>query len=628
MPNAPGPSGVDLFRLAVDLSPSGMLAVDETGAILLVNREIERLFGYPRDELIGKSVDMLVPERFRTRHPEFRGHFFSLPQARPMGMGPDLYGLRKDGTEVPVEIGLNPVRTPERLVVLASVVDIGARKRAEQRFQAAVESSPSGMVMTDEAGTILLVNHEVERLFGHSRNELIGRPVEMLVPARLRPIHPRHRAQFYTDPGSRPMGMGRELYGLRKDGTEIPIEIGLNPIRTDEGMCVLSSIVDVTERRRVEEQLRQSQKLEAIGTLAGGIAHDFNNILLSIIGHTELAQRPAVNELQRADLDQVLKAAERGRRLVQRILAFSRPGEIRRTSMAIERPVHEALQLLRASLPTTIEMREILDPEAPIVQSDETQIHQMLMNLATNAAHAMPEGGVLEVRLGPFQVSDAFASSHPSLSPGLYARLSVKDTGHGMPPEVAERAFEPFFTTKPTGTGTGLGLSVIHGIVQSHGGAIEIQSRPNEGTRVDIYLPAHVASPLDRDNHEKKLDSDRPHILVVEDEEDLILMLRRQLHSLGYRVTTHTSSVEALEDFRARPADFHLLITDNTMPRLTGLALAQEIRSLRSDLPILLISGLAETSDPDELKRKGITRLLSKPHTSRQLGEVIEELLP
>ena len=628
MPETRDHSGVDLFQLAVDLSPSGMLAVDEAGTILLVNREIERLFGYRREELLGKPLELLVPDRFRAGHPGFRKQYFADPRSRPMGVGRDLYGLRKDGSEVPVEIGLNPVRTPERVVVLASVVDISARKRAEQRFQAAVESSPSGMVMTDEGGTILLVNREVERLFGYARDELIGKPVEMLVPERYRAVHPVHRARFYTDPRSRPMGIGRELFGLRKSGGEVPIEIGLNPIHTDEGTYVLSSIVDITERRRDEEQRRQSQKLEAIGTLAGGIAHDFNNILLSIIGHTELAQRPAVNVQQKADLDQVLKAAERGRQLVQRILTFSRQGEVKRSPLRLERPVRELLQLLRASLPTTIEMRQILDPDTPEVLSDDTQIHQVLMNLATNAAHAMPEGGVLEVRLGRFQANEAFAAVHPDLGPGPYARLSVRDTGTGMPPEVAERVFEPFFTTKPTGMGTGLGLSVIHGIVQSHGGAIEIQTGPNQGTRVDVYLPAHEAGSVNPAGEEQAPDAThRRHVLVVEDEEDLVLMLKRQLHGLGYRVTAHASSIEALEDFLARPGDFDLLITDNTMPRMTGLNLAAEVHRARPALPILLISGLADTANQAELQAKGITKLLAKPHTGKQLGEAISELL-
>jgi len=492
----------------------------------------------------------------------------------------------------------------------------------------AVELSPSGMVAVDSAGVIVLVNREVERMFGYSREELLGRSVDMLVPMRLGAEHPTYRTHFFRHPESRPMGMGRDLHGVRKDGREVPVEIGLNPVPTPNGTVVLASVVDITARRKLDEQLRQSQKMEAIGTLAGGIAHDFNNILLGIIGHTELALATGGNPSQlRADLEQVLKAADRGRQLVQRILLFSRHRGTAQAPVRLERTVRDALQLLRPSLPTTIEIREWMDPNTPEVLSDETQVHQILMNLATNAAHAMPEGGTLEVRLEPFTVTAAFAAAHPEAKAGLHARLSVADTGTGMPSEIAGRVFEPFFTTKAPGVGSGLGLSVVHGLVQEHRGVIEIQSEVGAGTRIDIYLPAAItiadASPKSGDD----AGTGRKHILLVEDEEALALMLKRQVTALGYQVTVHTSSVTALEDFTNRPDAFQLLITDNTMPRMTGLTLAQHILDARPDLPVLLVSGLAETASPQTLYDRGIRRLLAKPHTGRELADAIRELI-
>jgi PAS domain S-box-containing protein len=499
-------------------------------------------------------------------------------------------------------------------------------------FRLAFDLSPAGMLALDVSGSILLVNREVERLFGYTREELVGAPVERLIPERFRAAHPGHRAMFFGAPETRPMGAGRDLFGLRKDGAEVPIEIGLNPVHSGTGMFVLASIVEISARRRIEEQFRQSQKLEAIGTLAGGVAHDFNNILFSIMGYAELAQChvPGDPRLQ-ADLGQVLKAAERGRQLVQRILTFSRRREVARAAIRLEAPIREALQLLRASLPATIEMRSTLDPDTPAVVSDETEIHQVVMNLATNSAHAMPEGGVLELRLGPFEPGEEFAKRHPEVRPGRYVRLTVKDSGGGMSEEVLRRAFEPFFTTKPPGTGTGLGLSVIHGIVRNHGGVIELHSQPGEGTRVDLYLPA-ADEPVRRDEGEGAPSASAAprraaHLLVVEDEQDLATMLKRQIEELGYRVTLHTSSVDALEDFRARPGDFQLLVTDNTMPRMTGLALTEHILRARPDLPVLLISGLAETADPRALAARGIRRLLHKPHTWDDLSKAIRELL-
>jgi PAS domain S-box-containing protein len=504
--------------------------------------------------------------------------------------------------------------------------------RQHELLRLAVDLSPAGMLVVDGSGTILLVNREIERLFGYERDELIGKPVDELVPERLRGRHPAFRAHYMMTPAARPMGAGRDLHGLRKDGTEFPVEIGLNPIHTDQGFLVLGSVVDITARRAMENQLRQSQKLEAIGTLAGGIAHDFNNLLHGIVGHTELLLRRVKEDPQlRADLDQILRAAERGRQLVQRILTFSRQSELPRVPTRLDRPIREALGLLRASLPRTIEIREALDPETPAVLCDETQVQQVVMNLATNAAHAMEEGGELEVTLAPFAPTEAFAGAH-RLEAGVYAHLRVRDSGHGMTAEVLERAREPFFTTKPPGKGSGLGLSMIHGMIQSLGGVLEIASQPGQGTRVDIYLrasetgrPATIAAapgPIERDRA-----SSKPHVLVVEDEKDFAVMLGRQLEAFDYRATVHTSSLEALEDFRARPDDFDVLMTDNTMPRMTGLALAREIRRIRPELPVLMISGLAEGADPAALEASGINRVLRKPHTGREMDEALRQVL-
>lgn len=243
------------FRLAIEAAPTGMLMVDQRGTIVLVNAQTEKLFGYGREELIGAPIEMLVPERLRGRHPGFRAGFFGDPKARPMGGGRDLYGLRKDGTEVPIEIGLNPLRTPDGEFVLSSVVDITERRRAVEQFRLAIEAAPTGMLMVDRGGTIVLVNAQIEALFGYDREELIGRPMEMLVPARYRQSHPGYRAEFFGDAKARPMGGGRDLFGVRKDGTEVPIEIGLNPLQTPDGDFVLSSVVDITERKRRTTEL-------------------------------------------------------------------------------------------------------------------------------------------------------------------------------------------------------------------------------------------------------------------------------------------------------------------------------------------------------------------------------------
>ena len=486
-------------------------------------------------------------------------------------------------------------------------------------FRLAFESSPSGKLVTDEAGTILLVNHETERLFGYGRGELLGQSVDVLVPQRLRARHAADRQSFHGAPQARRMGAGRDLHGLRKDGTEIPIEIGLNPVQTDDGVLILTSIVDITARRALEAQLRQAQKLEAVGTLAGGIAHDFNNLLRSIVGYTELAEEAIADPAVRADLAQVRKAAARGQELVLRMLAFSRPSESQRVPISLTTPVREAVDLLRSTIPSLIEIRWQGDDEAPAVRADGTQMQQVLMNLVTNAAQAIGDrSGRIDVSLTLYRADDAFVAAHPGAARGLYARLSVADTGPGMSEETRQHAFEPFFTTKPVGKGTGLGLSMVHGIVQAAGGVVDIDSRLGVGTTVHVYLPA-VEAPAAIGAPPPTVVATGPHVLFVDDEEAIKELSRRQLENAGFRVSAFSSSLKALEEFRRRPDEFALVVTDNTMPKMSGLQLAQEVLALRPDVRVLLVSGLVDTLAPEVIYQRGIAGLLRKPHTGAQL---------
>jgi PAS domain S-box-containing protein len=631
----PGRSVEKRLRAAVESSPSGLLMVDHNGHIVLVNQEVERLFGYSREELLGKSVDMLVPERFRGNHPGYRGGFFAHPRVRAMGAGRDLYGLRKDGTEVPVEIGLTPVATDEGLFVLSSIVDISARKRAELRFRAAVESSPNGMVMVDTSGKIVLVNREVERMFGYDRAELLGQSIEMLVPERFRGNHPMFRTGFFGNPQTRAMGAGRDLFGLRKDGSELPVEIGLNPIETEEGIFVLSSIVDISarkqaeeQRQQLEEQLRQGHKMQAVGTLAGGIAHDFNNILGAIVGFAEFLRDEVHGEQPQTDLRELLKAAERGKELVERILSFSRRQDRELRPLDLGQAAAEAVRLLRATLPAAVEIKLDVHPETPRVLADATSVHQVLMNLGTNAAHAMPTGGRLELFIQPFYVRDSMARARPDLREGPYALLTARDNGVGMDRAVRERVFEPFFTTKPVGAGTGLGLAVVHGIMRDHGGAVELESEPGQGTSVRCLFPAlSTESTADTTVLPGTPRGRGERILLVEDEETLAEVGKRRLLGFGYRVTVAMESLEALEIFRARPGDFDLVVTDYSMPRLPGIDLAKAMLQLRPDVPILMITGYMEELSPTMVEGAGIRRLLKKPVTAHDLGSAVHEVL-
>ena len=504
------------------------------------------------------------------------------------------------------------------------------REVTDEFIRTAFERCPSGLIVVDRTGLITAVNQEVERLFGYERAELLGQPVEMLVPAHSASGHAALREQYGAHPTTRRMGAGRELFGRHKDGRDIPVEIGLSPVDTPEGTFILGTIVDVSERRSLEERLRQTHKLEAIGNLASGIAHDFNNILLGIIGYAELAREassdsPAVV----SDLDVVVDTARRGRDLVNRILFFTRKSQPSRAPIRLEAPVREAIQLLRATLPPNIEIREGFDASAPDVLADGNELHQIAMNLATNAAHAMKDhGGVLEVWMSPVTVDASFASAHPGTHPGLHVRLSMSDTGTGIPAQVLDRIFDPFYTTKAQGEGTGLGLSVIKQIVLSLAGAIDVTSRIGQGTRFDIYLPAAAPSPTTED---PKVDTGKPalrRILLVEDEQRLARLGQRILESEGFAVSVHTSSMQALEDFRTNSARYDLLITDNTMPHMTGLELVQQVLAIRAEIPVLMVSGIGESMSVEELRKLGVTRLLSKPYQSAELKAAARELMP
>src|SRR2546421_2662216 len=374
------------FRAVVESAPSGMVMMNRAGTIELVNREAERLFGYAREELLGKPIELLVPHRLRERHPGYRIDFFANPQTRAMGAGRDLYGVRKDGTEVPVEIGLNPIETEEGLFVLASVVDITARKRAEARFRAAVESAPSGMVMIDRAGKIILVNREIERLFGHTRDELLGQSIELLVPRRLRERHPGHRADFFANPQTRAMGAGRDLYGVRKDGTEVPVEIGLNPIETDDGTFVLASVVDITERKRAENELhRSNEELERFAYVA---SHDLQEPLRMVGSYVQLLGKRYKGQLD-ADADEfigyALDGALRMQRLIEDLLAFSRVGT-RGQALAptdADSALDRALESLKLATDDT--GATITRDGLPTVTADAGPLEHLFLNLLTNA---------------------------------------------------------------------------------------------------------------------------------------------------------------------------------------------------------------------------------------------------
>jgi len=482
----------ELFRLAVEAFPGGMVVTDPTGAILMVNAEAERLFGYSRQELIGQSVDLLVPPRLREDHSRDRMAFIAAPGVRAMGAGRELFALRKDGSQVPVELGLTPLTTRAGLMILSVIVDITQRKRAETeqkiaqaQFRLAVEACPSGIVMVDAAGRIMMVNAETERMFGYSRRELIGQGVDSLVPTRFRDRHPAFRTAFATNPGVRTMGAGRELFGRRKDNSEFPVEVGLNPIETRDGWAFLSVIVDISERKRAEllvasktrDLERSNAELEEFAYVA---AHELLEPLRTIASYAHLLAERCQGKLdEKADkyIQFVVGGAKRMQSLIVDLLAFSRVGSRAQPlqptpSAAVARQV---IERLRPRIEET--KADIALGVLPVVNADETQLEQLLQNLVGNA---------LKFR----------STAPPRIRVNASRRdgewlFSVEDNGIGIDQQFADRIFQMFQRLHERGKyeGSGIGLAIARKIVDRHGGRIWFESQPGIGTTFYFTLP-------------------------------------------------------------------------------------------------------------------------------------------
>jgi signal transduction histidine kinase/CheY-like chemotaxis protein len=379
-----------------------------------------------------------------------------------------------------------------------------------------------------------------------------------------------------------------------------------------------------------ERQLQQVMKLQAIGTLAGGIAHDFNNILFPIVGYTELTMDDIPADSQaRKNLEEILKATNRAKGLVQQILTFSRQGGQERKPLKVQFLIKEALKLLRATIPSTIEIECNVTDECGPILGDPTQIHQVVMNLCTNAYHAMQQtGGKLEVTLKEIDISYEKSVERVGMKVGPYLELTVKDAGHGMEPEVLERIFEPYYTTKEQGKGTGLGLSVIHGIIKNHGGDISVSSQPGKGTTFSVYLPVIDDIEVETEPRETAAASQgSEHILLIDDEKQIIDIEQQLLERLGYKVTPKTDSEEALEEFAAMPDRYDLVITDMTMPKMTGDQLARELMGIRPDIPVILCTGFNESITEEKALAMGIDKFIMKPIVKDELANAIRTVL-
>ena len=603
------------------------------------NPGAERLYGYTATEVTSRHIEMLIPAEDREREA-------AVVAAVARGERADQYQtrrLRKDGTTVEVSLTLSPIadRTGTIIGVATVARDVTERQRADARFRGLLEAAPDAMVCVDTDGRIALVNAQTERLFGYGRDELVGQPVEILVPDQVRGLHPAHRAWYMADPRPRPMGADMQLAGRRRDGSTFPAEVSLSAIETDEGLLVTSVVRDVTERLEIaaererlrtqaerdkmERQLHQSQRLESLGQLAGGVAHDFNNLLGVISNYAAFAGEEVARQLPggrgqgvRDDIGQVQQAAERAAGLTHQLLAFARQEMIQPRVLNLNEVVLTIEQLLIRTLGEHVELITDLAAALPPVLADPGQIEQVLVNLAVNARDAMPQGGKLIIRTASTGIDDI--ASRGEMPPGQYVELTVSDTGTGIPKDVLDRVFEPFFTTKPKGEGTGLGLATVYGIITQAGGHVRIYSEPGLGTSLTALLPvtaqdiAPVAPPPAEARH-----GHGQTVLVVEDEPAMREVTRRILARNGYHVVAAASGHEALDVLASQLEHIDVLLTDVIMPRMQGKELANKVRILQPAARVVFMSGYTQGLLSEQGVLEPGVHLIEKPFSETTL---------
>jgi PAS domain S-box-containing protein len=627
--------------------PDAVAAVNHQGVIIQVNAQTEALFGYTRDELIGQSVEMLVPERHRPQHHQHRESFHSRPKIRRMGSGLDLYGRRRDGSEFPVEISLSPVATGNGTMVLSVIRDISDRKRIEEELRRAneeldrrktrelrdsqnrlaliVDSSQDAIIGKNLDGIITQWNKGAEQIYGYTATEIIGRNVSVLcppdrpdeIPGILEKIRHGERVEYF------------ESVRMTKDGRRLNMSISVSPIYDAEGRVVGASAIgrDITAQKKIEDQLRQSQKMEAIGRLAGGVAHDFNNLLGIVTACTELL-RGRVDTESLEYVDNIREAANRGASLTRQLLAFSRRQPVQTQILDLNERLKEASKLLKPLMGDDVEIVIPSRAATAIVEADPGQLDQIVLNLAVNSRDAMPRGGKLVIETGVYDLDEAFAHEH-SMTPGRYVMLAVSDNGTGMDEATRSRIFEPFFTTKESGKGSGLGLATVYGIVKQFGGHIWVYSEPSHGTTFKIYLPsAEHKLGLGAEAKAEALPVRREGLALLLAEDDPIMrkLTRKMLEEHGYKVLEAIDGEAALDVISRNSTRIDLILTDVVMKGMNGPELVLRLMDSHPEMKVVYMSGYTGELVAHQGLQSGIP-LLEKPFTRTALLKTIDAAL-
>ena len=630
----------ELYRLHFENISDVIYSLDPEFRILNVSPSIKKHLGYTREEVIGKTfieLNILAPEYIESAYSD----------AVRVLSGEQAWGIyefiTKDGKRIFGEVSGAPLIKNGKVVATISVGrDITERKEAEKallesesKYRQLVQFAPAGIYEFDmEQLKFINVNDVMCEYTGYTREEFLNlNPFDLLLEESVEIL--KKLLEEVASGNQNPVPVEYKIRG--KNNREFWVLVNSKFFfengKPRRAMAVVHDMSEIRkteeEKARLEAQLRQAQKMEAIGTLSGGIAHDFNNLLVALLGNTELAlldvsPGTSINKY----LEQIRKASLRAKDLVQQILAFSRKTEETRRPLRMTLIVDEALRMLRASLPTTIEIRKRFELSGDVINADPTQINQIMINLCTNAAQAMKDGGIIEIHLNEVFLRSESILSHSKLIPGTYIKLSVIDTGEGIDPETMGRIFDPYFTTKEKESGTGLGLTVVHGIVNSLGGGIDVQSELGKGTVFDIYFLKADENEIEIDTPDDSvIPTGKERILLVDDEESIIDIGSEILERLGYRVTTYMRSEEALHRFHKDPKAFDLVITDMTMPKMTGDRLARELLKIRPELPIVICTGFSERITEEEAKDMGIKAFAMKPLSVKNLARTVRNVL-
>jgi len=640
-----------LSSALLEALPDAIVAVDHKGTIVQVNSQALELFGYDRGELVGQKVELLVPESYRGKHRQHRENYADAPKTRRMGAELDLYGRRRNGSEFPVEISLSPISTQKGAFVLSAIRDISDRKRIAEELRRAneelhrrtaeqlgeyraklasiIDSSDDAILSKDLNGIITSWNRGAENIYGYTAEEIVGKHISRLTP----PDRPDEISEILKKITRGESTEHYESVRVTKDGRHLNVSISVSPLRDAAGKIIGASVIarDITRQKRAEGQLRQAQKMEAIGRLAGGVAHDFNNVL-AIINACREFLRDRIDSAAEASVyvDNIKKATERGALLTKQLLAFSRTSAVQPRILDLNERLKDISKLLRPLMGDDVEILVASKSPSAIVEADPGQLDQIVVNLAVNARDAMPRGGKFILETGTVRFDEAFADRQQIMPAGKYVQLAASDTGVGMDEATISRIFEPFFTTKEVGKGTGLGLATVYGIVKQSAGHILVYSEPGHGTTFKIYLPSaehKVRSGLKAEPETVSPKREGTTILLVEDDEIMRSLTRQLLQEHGYTVFEANDGKTALEWVQSHPGPIDLLLTDVVMRRMNGPELVDHLNALRPALKVVYMSGYTgELMAEREVLQRGIT-LLEKPFTRTALLNTIHTAL-